>query len=191
MTAVLTPLLAVAMLCLASAPPAGAGAATPGAGSGTLDPADPYFPQLGNSGYDVEHYDLGITFLPPSRVLHGDTRIQATATAQLRSFHLDLTGLAVQRVDVDGKRARFTRNGGELVIRPRVALAKGARFRVRVRYSGTPEPGTIPGSGGARWMDCDERRRDHAQRARRREPMVPIERSPVRQGIVHVPHHHV
>jgi aminopeptidase N len=144
-TAVLTPVLAAALL--AGAPAAFAGAAAPGAGSGTLDPADPYFPQLGNGGYDVVHYDLGITFLPPSRVLDGDTRIQATATAALRSFHLDLTGLTVKRVDVDGKRARFTRDGGELIIRPRVALAKGARFLVRVRYSGTPATGTIPGLG--------------------------------------------
>ena len=37
----------------------------PKPGLGTLRPPDPYFPNLGNSGYDVEHYDLHIAIAHP------------------------------------------------------------------------------------------------------------------------------
>ena len=127
---------------------------------GTLDPPDPYCPGLGNRGYDVEHYDLGIAYdpestspagTPPPGVkpgeLRGDTRIQATATADLARFNLDLVGLDVASVRVDGRTATFDQTEHELRIRPRTPVTKGARFTVRVRYSGVPLRATIPGLG--------------------------------------------
>jgi aminopeptidase N len=129
---------------------------TPPAGPpGSLDPPDPYFPGLGNRGYDVEHYDLGIAYDPASGdssgakagALRGDTRIKATATEDLPRFNLDLAGLDVASVRVDGRAARFSRTAHELRVRPRTPIAEGAPFTVRVRYSGVPLPDTIPGLG--------------------------------------------
>ena len=117
----------------------------PKPGPGTLRPPDPYFPALGNSGYDVGHYDLRITIFRPGGVISGDARITARATTRLRTFHLDLTGLVVTSVVVDGHPARFTRTRNELVVRPHRAISKGSRFAVRVQYLGRPGTGTIPG----------------------------------------------
>ena len=62
---------------------------------------DPYFPQEGNGGYDVRHYDLTLAYDPASDHLDGLARIRARATQSLSSFHLDLQGLTVNGVTVN------------------------------------------------------------------------------------------
>src|SRR5439155_16717479 len=100
---------------------------------------DPYYPADGNGGYDVTAYDVSITYDPPTKHLDGDTTVTATATQDLSRFDLDLTGLDVSNVDIDGAPATFSRAGDhELVITPARAPAKGAVFRTRVRYAGSP-----------------------------------------------------
>lgn len=124
---------------------------------GSLDPPDPYFPGLGNGGYDVEHYDLGIMYEPAAGRVRGDTRIRATSTERLARFNLDLVGLEVASVRVDGRAALFTQTEHELRIRPRTPLAKGSPFTVRVRYSGVPLPNTFPGLGVQNgWLTTDD-----------------------------------
>ena len=149
-----TAVLAIALV--AGAVPAHAGVNAPDTDPGTLDPADPYFPKLGNSGYDVEHYDIAIDSGFPLPGLVGDTRLRATATRKLSAFNLDLRGLEVHSVAVDGKRARFVRSDGELVVTPRAPLFEGDEFHVRVKYSGTPETGTIPSIGAPNGWLTDE-----------------------------------
>jgi aminopeptidase N len=112
---------------------------------GSADPPDPYFPQLGNRGYDVQHYDLDLTYDPADADLEGEATITATATAPLRRFHLDLVGMQVESVSVDGRAAATRRRARELVVRPAKALRPRQEFQVRVHYSGTPEPRTVPG----------------------------------------------
>ena len=124
--------------------PAGA-AERQGGRPGSADPPDPYFPTLGNRGYDVEHYDLGLRYDPAQGILRGDTRITAHATAPLRSFHLDFIGMHVASATVDGAAAGVRRHHGELVVRPAAPIAARQAFHVRIRYSGIPEPRTIPG----------------------------------------------
>ncbi|OLF07864.1 peptidase [Actinophytocola xinjiangensis] len=115
---------------------------TPGAdGAG-----DPYYPQDGNGGYDVVGYHVSISYDPPSQRLDGDTVVTATATGQLTEFNLDLFGLEVSGVEVDGQPAEFARQGDhELVITPETPVTENARFETRVRYAGTP---SIAGTGG-------------------------------------------
>jgi len=142
---------------VATALPVQAGVRAPTPDPGALDPPDPYYPALGNSGYDVSHYDLGIVSALPESSILGTTRLRATATRKLTSFHLDLTGMAVQSVTVDLRRARFRQDGGELIVRPRDPIEKGAEFAVRVRYSGTPSNSVIPGLGAPNgWLHNDE-----------------------------------
>jgi aminopeptidase N len=124
---------------------------------GSAEPPDPYFPELGNRGYDVARYDLGLRYEPSTGELHGDTRITASTTELLRRFHLDLVGMDVASVTVDGRPAKVRRAGSELVVRPRVPIPKSADFRVRVRYSGTPGTGTFPGIGARNgWLRTDD-----------------------------------
>ena len=64
---------------------------------------DPYYPELGNGGYDVRHYDLDLTWDPGSSgTVAGRTTIEAKSTEKLESFHLDLLGMQVEKVTVDG-----------------------------------------------------------------------------------------
>jgi aminopeptidase N len=137
--------------------PVHAGVRAPTPDPGALDPPDPYYPALGNSGYDVSHYDLGVVSVLPAPEIQGTTRFRATSTRKLTSFHVDLTGMTVQSVTVDLRKARFRQDGGELIVTPRAPIAKGAEFAVRVRYSGTPQASTIPGLGAENgWLFNDE-----------------------------------
>lgn len=105
----------------------------PGAG-------DAYFPHLGNGGYDVTHYALNLTVDPASNHIDGIATINATATQALSRFDLDLLGLEVYSLKVDGNDASFARDAGELVITPATTLPTGKDFVVSVLYRGSPEP---------------------------------------------------
>jgi hypothetical protein len=73
-------------------------------------------------------------------------RISARATQGLTRFNLDLEGLHVHSVEVDGRRAAWSRSGGELTVTPRRVLPSGDRFLVEVRYGGVPR--TLPDGSG-------------------------------------------
>jgi peptidase M1-like protein len=100
---------------------------------------DPYFPLAGNGGYDVEHYDLTVAYDPPSDVLRGLAKLDVEAKQNLSSFNLDLVGLNVRAIFVDGRPARWSRDEGELTITPRKGIKRGADFDVLVAYDGVPE----------------------------------------------------
>ncbi|WP_433333480.1 M1 family metallopeptidase [Spirillospora sp. CA-294931] len=101
---------------------------------------DPYFPDLGNGGYDVGHYYLKTAYDPGTDRLTGTTTLTATATQNLSRFNLDLYKLDVRSVHVNGKKVTFTRTGArELEITPRRGLRKNSSFTVTVRYDGVPE----------------------------------------------------
>ena len=128
--------LTVAALSLAPAVSASALTAevpTPGA----ADSGDPYFPGLGNGGYDALSYSLFLTYDPAPRALSGTALITLKATQRLSSFNLDLRDLTVSSVTVNGRSAAFSQADGELVITPASPLAKGRPAVVSVKYSGT------------------------------------------------------
>ncbi|MBP2340388.1 aminopeptidase N [Saccharothrix coeruleofusca] len=100
---------------------------------------DPYYPQDGNTGYDVRGYDVAISYDPATRRLDGTTRVTATATAELTRFNLDLYALVVSQVEIGGQAAQFRQEGDhELVITPATPLARDAEFTVSVTYGGEP-----------------------------------------------------
>ncbi|WP_309235269.1 M1 family metallopeptidase, partial [Streptomyces sp. TRM64462] len=113
---------------------------------------DPYFPKLGNGGYDVRHYALTLTYDPETRHLEGTAEITARATQALSAFNLDLAGLTVHSVTVDGDPASVRRAGHELTLRPRDDIGDGATFRTVVRYSGTPRTVTDPDGSQEGWL---------------------------------------
>lgn len=86
-------LLTVAMaLTLTSCTDGGGGAATRPKGSTGL--GDPYFPGLGNGGYEVTHYALTLGYDPGARAhLRATAVVTARATRDLGSFNLDLRGV--------------------------------------------------------------------------------------------------
>ncbi|GAA2634009.1 zinc metalloprotease [Paractinoplanes durhamensis] len=132
-------ILSVTGVVVIAAGPASAsgGRATPGAaGLG-----DRLYPLLGNGGYDVQNYDLSLTYpqKDPAQQVSGDVTITAVATQNLSRFDLDFGGDAVGAVTVNGKPARFTRSGDELIITPKRALPSHRKFTVRVSgFKATP-----------------------------------------------------
>jgi aminopeptidase N len=123
-------------------PPGSSAAPTtpaPGPGvAGAPGVDDPYFPTLGNGGYDVSHYDLDLTVEGVSLI--ASVTIQATATVDLDSFDLDFGPLAIDRLVVDGAPAEHRLDGDELVIDPEPVLVSGANFVVEIDYHGVPRP---------------------------------------------------
>ncbi|GHE07847.1 M1 family metallopeptidase [Streptomyces alanosinicus] len=144
--------VAVAALIGAAAPTATGVTGTEGAaGAG-----DPYFPLSGNGGYHVRHYGLTLGYDTSSRHLDGTAVLTARATQSLSRFDLDLSGLKVTGVTVDGTPAAFRRAGQELVVTPRHTLRSGGDFRVTVRYNGTPKPVTDPDGSTDGWTPTDD-----------------------------------
>jgi aminopeptidase N len=139
------PAVVLTSLALLAAPAAAAGPSPGAAGLG-----DRLNPGIGNGGYDVIHYDLGLRYATsdPAQSIDGNETILARATQSLSRFNLDFAGDGLAAVYVNGRSARFTRDGEELVITPRDAIRKGARFLVTItHFRATPtEPGDDPTS---------------------------------------------
>ncbi len=143
-------------------------AGAPGAG-------DAYFPFAGNGGYDVLHYDLDLTYTPPSPApaplngeLNGVATIDLVATQDLDRLNLDLRGMDVEAVTINGRRAREMSppaagvevDGAaywhvqddaarvwELTIQPRPKIKTGQRAQIVVTYGGqTIRPTDIEGA---------------------------------------------
>jgi aminopeptidase N len=148
------------------------GEPSPGADRST----DPYLPEHGNGGYRVEHYDLDLSYRVGPNRLTARAVLTATAEQSLSRFSLDLTGLRVSRVLVDGRPATFAQRPGKLHVTPAAAIPFGLAFRVEVRYAGNPRPlatarwgeigwdeltdGSLVASqpvGAPTWFPCDDR----------------------------------
>jgi hypothetical protein len=73
----------------------------PNATDGEPGLGDPYYPQAGNSGYDVTKYQIMINWDAATQSITGTTTISAQATQQLNSFYFDLL-LHTDKVTVNG-----------------------------------------------------------------------------------------
>ncbi|HET6830316.1 MAG TPA: M1 family metallopeptidase [Solirubrobacterales bacterium] len=142
---------AVAGLALAFAAPAGA-AFEPGSKS----LGDPIFPQIGNGGYDVGHYEVHLDYDPDANRFTAGTRttLTARATQDLSRFSLDFQrDLAIDSVTVDGipaarvaradAKPRLSRDPAvtqpaKLTITPAAGIPRGSTFEVTVGYRGEP-----------------------------------------------------
>jgi aminopeptidase N len=142
--------LTVGMVAMAPAASAAPGRFSPGApGAG-----DSYFPDMGNGGYDVSHYDIRLAFDPTTKAITATTTVTARATQDLSRFDLDFQGpLTISGLSVDGRSAAYSRGGAqELVITPRDGLRKGRTFTVSVSYAGVPRKIDDPALGVSGWV---------------------------------------
>jgi aminopeptidase len=142
---------------------------------------DPYVPSHGNGGYSVESYELDLDYRVSSNRLTGKATITAVATHPLSRLSLDLVGLRVAKVSVNGRRAtRYAHRNGKLHIWPATDLMDGAEFVVDIQYAGNPAPTDSPWgelgweeltegvivasqpSGAATWFPCNDHPGDKA-----------------------------
>lgn len=124
----------------------------PVSGAPGLD--DPLYPLLGNGGYDALHYTIDLDVDVATNTISGTTAMRATATTDLAAFNLDLAGLTVEEITVDGDNAEASREGQELTITPTTPLSSGVIFTTIVAYSGSPQPVVDPGVpfSGVGWL---------------------------------------
>ena len=106
---------------------------------------DRYRPASGNVGYRVRHYDLSLDYRVSTNRLTGRAALTVTAEQPLDGFSLDLVGLKVSKVSVDGTRAaKFGTTRDKLTVRPAEPVPAGAEFRVEISYEGHPRPRSGP-----------------------------------------------
>jgi aminopeptidase N len=118
--------------------------------AGATGIGDPYFPQDGNGGIDVLHYDVHDSYAFGSGRLSGKTKLDLRATQDLSRFDLDFL-LPVRSVSIDGQKAQFQQTGAhELRIAPAAPIAVGQQVRVTVKYDGFPA--TETSGGESNWL---------------------------------------
>lgn len=146
------------------------------------DPAaDPYTPHSGDRRWSAEHYELRLDYRVATNRLDGTATITARALEPLEKVVIDLHGLTVDRVDVDGRRAKKVSTATHKVtVTPADPIAADTVFSVHLRYRGTPHPvrsawgqlgweelsdGVIVAAqptGAPSWFPCNDRPDDKA-----------------------------
>jgi aminopeptidase N len=112
---------------------------------GSAGVGDSYYPDYGNGGYDVSHYDVRLRYRPDTDNLTGTTTILARATQDLSQFNLDFA-LAVTSVRVNGWVTPFRRQGAhELVVTPVRPIVRDQQLTVVVQYTDTPSNVAVNG----------------------------------------------
>ncbi len=108
-----------------------------------LDSAgDPYAPELGNGGYDVQRYTLALTLNPENTTLYqvkASTLIEALATHPLDEIWLDFIGFEITELLLNGESVQYQRQGDKLVVVPPLPIQAGEAFKLSITYNGHPE----------------------------------------------------
>jgi aminopeptidase N len=155
---------ALAMALLGAA---GSTAAAPKGGE------EPFFPHAGDRGYDALHYHVRLVY-SRAGTIKAVMAMRATARTRLKRLTLDLDGLRVSQVKVDGGGERWNRGHDKLVVHLLDPIPKGERFKLTVFYAGRPrtvvdEDGSPEGwyptadgafavgepQGTAAWLPCN------------------------------------
>jgi aminopeptidase N len=99
---------------------------------------DPYTPELGNMGYDVDHYTIQVA-VDPSQLyeLNGVTTIEATSTLEgLGQVWLDFIGFEVNKVAFNGTPTTYSRSEAKLIIDLQQSISIGTGFTLEIEYDG-------------------------------------------------------
>ncbi|NUU51845.1 M1 family metallopeptidase [Curtobacterium luteum] len=147
----------------------------------TNSPADPYTPHSGDRRWSAVHYELRLGYRVATNRLDGTATITARAVEDLDRIVVDLHGLTVERVDVDGHRAKKVSTAThKTTVTPPGPIAAGTEFTVHVKYRGTPRPIRSPWgqvgwdeltdgvivaaqpTGAPSWFPCNDRPDDKA-----------------------------
>lgn len=92
-------------------------------------------------GVDVEHYDNTVTLPHQGTVIRATSVVTVRRAATVRTLQLDLIGMTVDRVAVNGRRRSFSQDSATL--RVPLRASDGSRVAVSVTYHGSPTDGLI------------------------------------------------
>lgn len=99
---------------------------------------DPYFPLMGNGGYDVLSYDITIDVDMENQQIAGIVIINAISTQALAQFNFDFADLTISTLLVDNAPADFIQADNELIIIPENVIPENTPFTVIVNYASAP-----------------------------------------------------
>jgi aminopeptidase N len=135
--------------------PAGIATAEPAksTSTSTRHTPDSLFPEQGSSRYNVKHYAIKLSY-QTSGEIKAKTTVIAKTKKRLKSFSLDLEGLTVDAVKVNGHRADFSRRDNKLIIKPSKVL--DGRFSVTIKYHGKPVTHIDPDGSSEGWIPTDD-----------------------------------
>ncbi|MGW2210742.1 M1 family metallopeptidase [Streptomyces sp. NPDC001781] len=103
----------------------------------------------------MAHYGLSLDYVPETNHLKGTAIITAQATQDLSRFDLDLSGLRVRTITVQGAKAQVARSGDELLVTPAETVRNREVFKTVVTYDGTPR--TLHDDGGTEgWIETED-----------------------------------
>ncbi len=103
---------------------------------------DAYFPQLGNGGYDVQHYTLDLSWDDQTNTISGDVTILARSLIALDRFNLDFVGFEIEGITLDGVESGYQRQNQELIVIPAASIPADEVFEVTISYTGIPGKNT-------------------------------------------------
>lgn len=127
------------------------------AGAASTSTIEPFFPRAGAPGIDVLRYGVSIFYKGRNSGIKAGETILARVTERVRRVPLDLDGLRVRKVRVNGAKANFSRGPGYKLIvdLPRPA-GPGEELRLNIRYGGRPVTVTDPDGTLEGWIPTDD-----------------------------------
>lgn len=114
---------------------------------------DSYTPGHGDESFDVDHYDLELSYRVQGNHLDGRAVLRCVARTDLDRIRLDLHRLKVTRLSVDGSPVKYSHTRGVLSLRLRSEVFRGESFTVSVQYDGQPAPVRSRTLGDAGWEE--------------------------------------
>jgi aminopeptidase N len=137
------------------------GSTTPGTGPGSTVPVpgaqgvgDALFPDLGNPGLDVTHYDVALSYVPGSGLVEGVVTLDIVLTTARDTITLDSLGPTISEVTVDGDAVPYEPQPPELFIDIPDSSA-GDQLQVLVRYEVRPQPVASDAGISLGWFETD------------------------------------
>ena len=122
-----------------------------------LPTADPYLPGHGDRSWSAAHYALDLDYDLAGNRLRAEAVIDAIAEEDLSRVVLDLAGLDVTKVTVDGQApAKYAARSNRVVLTLRAPVTRGTSFRMVVKYAGAPKPLIDKHHGDAGWEELDD-----------------------------------
>ncbi|MDJ1369803.1 M1 family metallopeptidase [Gulosibacter molinativorax] len=150
--------------------------------STTAEPApNRYTPNSGDTRYAVLHYRLDLDYIPRKNRLEGTATLRIRVLATTRSLSVDLVGLKVAKIRVDGwLHSQVAQDRRSIQVKFDRILAPGEEMEIAIEYAGRPAPtrsiwgqigweeldnGALVASqptGAPTWFPCNDRVDDRA-----------------------------
>ncbi len=120
---------------------------------------DPFFPKMGNTGYNVQTYVVDLTY-KKSGTASEKTAFLANADTDdgnpsggspLAGFDIDFQGPKITKLEVNEEPADFTREGQEVIVSGFTPIPDGQSFPVTVKWKGKPKQRTYPDGSADGW----------------------------------------